>query len=80
MRDQPFRNAAAITPHDTNPSITGSPVGVYVGGAGAITCTLSGGTADVVFSGIPAGTTLNIEPTAVKATGTTATLMLALYE
>jgi hypothetical protein len=80
MRIEPFRNAVAITPHDTNPSIIGSPVGVYVGGAGAITCTLSGGSADVVFAAVPVGAVLDVELSAVKATGTTATNLLALYE
>lgn len=80
MQDRIFRSAAAVTPHDSNASITGNPTGLYVGGAGAITCTMKNGSSDVVFSAVPAGATLNIRVSAIKATGTTATNILALYE
>lgn len=65
----------AVTPSDgTDLSIR--PRAVYVGGTGAIVATMGG--VDLTFSGIPAGTWLWISPTRIKATGTTATLILAL--
>lgn len=80
MADKTFRRAVAVTPHDTNASITGSPTGLYVGGAGNIVMQLSGSSTDVTFTGVPAGTVLHIEPAVIKSTSTTATAMLALYE
>lgn len=80
MNYKTFRNASAVTPHDTNPSITGSPTGLYVGGAGNIVLRLSGGSADVTFTAVPVGTVLHVEPTAIRSTSTTATALLALYE
>ena len=81
MQEKSWRRAAAITPHDTNPSITGHPTAIYVGGAGNIVMRLIGAsTTSVTFTGVPAGTVLNVEPSAILATSTTATNMLALYE
>lgn len=75
--DFPFRRAVAITPHDTNVSITGKPIAIYVGVGGIINMTING--VDVVFKGATAGSILPIRPTAIKATTTTATDMVALY-
>ena len=65
----------AVTPADGT-DLPIRPRAIYVGGTGAITATMGG--TDLVFSGVPAGTLLWISPTRIKATGTTATLMLAL--
>lgn len=73
----PFRRAVAITPHDSNASITGSPIAIYVGGAGNAVMTING--ADVTFSGLLAGTIYPIRASAIKATNTTATNLVALY-
>lgn len=51
---------------------------VYVGGAGVVTCTPSNGNADVAIT-MPAGAILPFRVSAVKATGTTATLLVAIY-
>lgn len=48
------------------------------GNAIAVTHMAVGGS-DVEFGGVPAGTLLEIEVTRVYVTGTTATLILALY-
>lgn len=81
MDVKPFRRAAAITPHDTNASITGSPTAIYVGGAGNAVVRLSGADAtSVTFTGLLAGHVYYLEPTAVLATNTTATNLVALYE
>lgn len=75
--DFPYRRAVAITPHDTNASITGSPIAIYVGVAGNINMTING--ADVVLKGAQAGSILPIRPSAIKSSSTTATDMVALY-
>jgi hypothetical protein len=72
----PFRKAVAVTTSDA----TVLPVtdGLYIGGAGAVAVrTSDGGTA--TFSAVPVGSVLNIAVDQVLATGTTATLILALY-
>jgi hypothetical protein len=75
--DFPFRGASAITPHDSNASITGKPIAIYVGVTGNINMTING--ADVVFKGATAGSILPLRPTAIKSTSTTATDLVALY-
>lgn len=68
--------AQAITPHDTN-TFAGC-VAVYVGGAGVVTCTPANGGTDVAIT-MPAGSVVPFRVLAVKSTGTTATLMVAVY-
>lgn len=51
---------------------------LFVGGAGDVKVTLLGGSV-LTFSGVGAGTFMPIQATRVWATGTTATLILALY-
>lgn len=67
----------AITPHDTNP-LTRETVGIYVGGAGAITLRLAKDSADVVLTAVPVGVILPIAASHVRATGTTATNLVGL--
>lgn len=76
--DNPASTAAAITPHDTNALVNVSR-GIYVGGAGDITCRLLNDAADVTFSAVPVGSILPIRASHIRATGTTATLLIALY-
>lgn len=68
--------ALAVTPSDAN--VFGSPVKIYVGGAGIVTCSPENGNADVAVT-VPAGGCVPFRVLAVKATGTTATLMIAVY-
>jgi hypothetical protein len=68
--------AQAITPSDAN--IFAGAVAVYVGGAGIVTCSPANGSADVAVT-MPAGSIVPFRVLAVKATGTTATLMVAIY-
>jgi hypothetical protein len=81
MKRNSSRHAKAITPHDTNPiNPGGGPTSsIYVGGAGNITCRLVDSTADVLFTGLLAGTVLDVQATHVRATGTTATALVAMY-
>lgn len=73
----PARKWAAVTPHDTN-VLSPTPRALYVGGAGNIVLTGVDGV-DATFSAVPAGTVLPVMPRRVKSTGTTATLLIAMY-
>lgn len=74
-----FRNAFAVTPSDGT-ALAQPARALYVGGAGAITCRPLGATADVVFSAVPAGSTIPLAVTHVRSTGTTATAIVALTD
>jgi hypothetical protein len=69
-------NFAAVTPSDST-VLTGVR-GIYVGGTGDLTVVGGDGATTVTFKAVPVGTVLNISPSKVKATGTTATLLVAL--
>lgn len=70
-----YMEAAAITPHDTNPNPFRS---IWVGGTGNVTLRALGSSADVVITAVPAGVLLPIATSFIRATGTTATLMVGL--
>ena len=72
-----FRNAAVLTPHDSN-NESFEFQSIYVGGTGNITVVLQDDTT-VLFSAVPVGTILPIAGKRVNATGTTATLMVGIY-
>lgn len=74
---QPAVHAVAVTTHDTN-ELGYVTRALYVGGAGNVEVVMQGGET-VVFSAVPVGAVLPIRVKQVKATGTTATLILALY-
>lgn len=69
-------NGVAVTPND-NTDLTFTTRYVYVGVAGSLTVVLKSGVT-VAFATVPAGTSLPICATRVKATGTTATSIVAL--
>lgn len=71
-----YSGAAAITPSDTV-DLPSQAKAIYVGGAGDVLATIGG--TDVTFKAVPVGTVLHITATRVKATGTTATNLVALY-
>jgi hypothetical protein len=72
----PAAHAVAVTPSDSA-NLPYTTTGLWVGGAGAISLVTAGGET-VLLSGIPAGTILPIQATRIRATGTTATLIVAL--
>lgn len=74
-------SAVAVTPHNTNEvaSNDGYPRALYVGGAGNVTVDMADGQTDVAFVGVQAGQILDIQVSRVKATGTTATNIVALF-
>lgn len=77
IRDQaaPHDGGRAITPNDT--TVFAATRALWIGGAGAVAVTFADGTT-ATLSGVPAGTRLPIAVTQVKATGTTATLIVGL--
>jgi hypothetical protein len=79
MENFAARNAVTIVPHATN-AVQPIPDQVYVGGTGDITCRLMGDSVDVVFKAVPVGTLLPIRAQYIRATGTTATLMIGLND
>lgn len=75
-----YWTGAAVTPADGADLARKPTAALYVGGAGAMVVTMAGG-GDVTLSGIAAGTLLRgLAVDRVKATGTTATLIVALYD
>ena len=76
-KSQPYTKGAAVTPND-GVDLTFTTRAVWVGGAGNLTVTMSGG-GDVTFTGVTAGALLHIRASRVKATGTSATNIVALW-
>lgn len=74
-RNDPYRRAVSVTPSDA--TVLQKTRALYVGGAGNMAVRIGGST--ILFSGIPAGTVLELEVDQVQATNTTATLITALY-
>lgn len=73
----PARNGASVTPSDATDLPTASR-SLYVGGAGNLSIITTGGDT-VALTGVPAGTLLPICAARVRATGTTATGIVALW-
>jgi hypothetical protein len=76
LRD-PGVHAATVTPDD-NTDLGHVTRALYVGGAGAVAVIMNGGES-VTFSGVTAGTFLPLRVNRVKATGTTATNIVAIW-
>lgn len=75
----PVRRAVAVTPSDGADLAGGAPTFLYVGGGGDLTVILYKDSAEVLFKNVAAGTLLPVAAKRVKATGTTATYILACY-
>lgn len=76
----PSRRGFAVTPSDTTDYLaTGDvPKRIWVGGAGTLVVQLIDDTAPLPIPNIPAGTMLEIRPTKILQTGTTASGIVAL--
>lgn len=72
----PSERVFAVLPNDTGPLAT-VPKYLYVGGGGAVTLRTVGSSQDVVFENVPAGGYLYVRASHVRATGTTATAIVA---
>ncbi|RIA37865.1 hypothetical protein DFR49_3754 [Hephaestia caeni] len=73
----PAARAMAVTPHDDN-ALNDVPKALYVGTGGTIAMRGTGA-ADTVWKNVPSGTVLPFRARYVRATGTTAADILALY-
>lgn len=72
----PYAKGAAVVPGDG--TVIPQTDALFVGGAGNLTVTMQDGT-DLTLTGVTAGSVLRLAVTKVKATGTTATNIAALY-
>ncbi len=74
----PARRALAITPNDSNP-LADIPKALFIGTAGNVTMRGVDGAADQLWKNVPAGAILPFRAQFIRATGTTAADILALY-
>lgn len=72
----PSREAISVTPNDSTD--LGRTKGIWVGSAGDLSVVMHNGQT-VTFPGVLGGSLLPIAVTTVRATGTTATGIVALY-
>jgi hypothetical protein len=73
----PYTNAVAVTPSDSA-DLTTVTRALYVGAAGDVTL-VDQASNTTLFKAVPTGTVLPVRATRVKATGTTATQIVALW-
>lgn len=74
----PATRAVAVTPHDGN-ALADIPKALYVGTGGDIVMRGVRGTSDQVWKAVPSGVILPFRAQYVRATGTSAADILALY-
>ena len=74
----PARRALAIVPSDSD-ALADIPKALYVGTGGNITMRGAGGSADQLWKNVQDGSILPFRAQFVRATGTTASDLLALY-
>lgn len=74
----PATRAVAVVPDDANP-LADIPKALFVGGGGTVVVRGSGGGDDVAFRNVADGSVLPFRARFVRATGTSATDILALY-
>ena len=73
----PSRDWFDITPND-NSGLTFIPKAIFVGTGGDLVVTSARSNSEVVFRNVPSGAILDIRPSAVRETGTTATDLVGL--
>ena len=74
----PATRAVAVVPHDTN-ALADIPKALFVGTGGHIAMRGVNGSADQSWKNVPSGSVLPFRAQYVRASGTTATDILALY-
>jgi hypothetical protein len=79
MAIEAYNIASAVTTSNTVDLPGGICDALWVGGTGAITGVMEGG-GSVVITAVPAGSLLPIKFKRINATGTTATVIVALYQ
>ena len=76
--DAPATRAVVVVPHDVN-AVPDIPKALYVGTGGDITMRGVRGTSDQLWRNVPSGAIVPFRAQYVRATGTTAADILALY-
>lgn len=74
----PATRAMSVVPHDGN-ALADIPKALFVGTGGNLTARGVGGGADTVWKNVPSGSIVPLRAQYVRATGTTAADILALY-
>ncbi len=74
----PARRALAVTPHDSHP-LADIPKALFIGTGGSITMRGVDGAADQQWVNVPSGALLPFRAAYIRATGTSAGNILALY-
>lgn len=74
----PATRCAAVTPHDSN-ALSQISKGLYVGTGGDVSIEPAGGGGAVTLANVPGGSILPVRVRIVRATGTTAADIVALY-
>jgi len=74
----PATRAVAVVPHDLD-ALADIPKALFVGTGGNVIARGIGGGADVLFKNVPAGSVLPLRAQFVRATGTSAADIVALY-
>jgi hypothetical protein len=72
----PSRNTVAVTPHDVN-ALPSAAKRLYVGATGDVVLRAVDSVADVTYKAVPTGAYISVRAAYVRATGTTATNILA---
>ena len=75
---RPAEYAAAVTTSDAT-VLSPVPRALYIGVGGDVVVTMAADGTDVTFANVPTGTKLPVRVSKVKATGTTASSIVALY-
>lgn len=74
----PATRAVAVVPHDSN-ALVDIPKALFVGTGGTIVLRGVGGGADTTWRNLASGAVVPVRAEFVRATGTTASDLLALY-
>ena len=74
----PATRAVSVTPHDVD-ALADIPKALFVGTGGNLTVRGLGGGSDTVWKNLPSGSIVPLRAQYVRATGTTAADILALY-
>lgn len=74
----PGTRAVAVTPHNTD-ALVDIPKALYVGVGGDITMRGVNGTVDVLWKNVQTGQIIPFRAQFIRATGTTATNIVAIY-
>jgi hypothetical protein len=74
----PATRAVVVVPHDVN-ALADVPKALFVGTGGTLVLRGAGGGGDVAFKNLPSGSLLPVRAAFVRAAGTTAADIVALY-